>query len=369
MSSSGEGGKGPRIWGGVPLRNPHFTGRDDLLGQLERRLSEAAAQLPAVLHGMGGIGKSQTVVEYIHRYAHEYDIIWWISAEEAGDIRKGLAALAHRLEIVDGGEEAVLRELEKGDRRWILVFDNAGPPSEVRPFLPAGGGHVVVTSRSAEWEPVSGGHVFPDGTYVICVFDLEKFGAGHRTQENRMAIRRAMHEAVKTAFERVGIPWKASYRRDGGDGILIAVPSVDANKGVFVGELLDTLTDLLDEHNGAHPDEVVKLRLALHVGEIAFDSHGPDGPGIIHANRLSEAAPLKAAHAQSTRPLAVITSAYVHTEVVKQHKKYAPNEYRRVPVRVKETDGYGWVRIPGDRFDDSLWGRLRRAVREFFGKD
>jgi hypothetical protein len=285
--------------------------------------------------------------------------------------------LARCLDVAHGDDEAavpaVLRELSDGTRggRWLLVFDNAGHPGGTRRFLPAGGGHVVVTSRSAEWEYVArttavthalvpteihhtdanrhtDGNRHPDGTYVICVFDLEKFGADNRTQQNRMAIRRGMHTVVETAFTQARIPWQASYRRDTGDGILIAVPATGANKGAFVCELLTALTELLDEHNATHPEEVIRLRLALHVGEIAFDSFGPDGPGFIHVTRLIEAAPLKSALAQSVKPLAVITSAYVHHEVVKQHDEHAPDAYRQVTVQVKETTGYGWIRVPGD---------------------
>ncbi|MGH3621081.1 MAG: SAV_2336 N-terminal domain-related protein, partial [Sciscionella sp.] len=69
----------PQIWGAIPLRNPDFVGRIDLLEQLQTRLTEPGTTvvLPEALHGMGGVGKSQTVVEYIYLHANEYDIIWW----------------------------------------------------------------------------------------------------------------------------------------------------------------------------------------------------------------------------------------------------------------------------------------------------
>ena len=154
----------PQIWGAVPLRNPDFVGREELLEQLRRRLmepGEATAVLPEALHGMGGVGKSQTVVEYIYRHATEYDIVWWIPSEHTTQIRSSFVDLAKRLGIKAGSAEtavpAVLEALRTGmpDRRWILVFDNAEDPAVVRHFLPRGLGHVVVTSRNSEWGTVA----------------------------------------------------------------------------------------------------------------------------------------------------------------------------------------------------------------------
>jgi hypothetical protein len=155
----------PQIWGTVPLRNPDFVGREDLLEQLRRRLSEpgdrATAVLPEALHGMGGVGKSQSVVEYIYRHVSEYDIVWWIPAEHTTQIRSSFVELAKRLGIKSGSAEtavpAVLEMLRSGmpERKWILVFDNAEHPDAVRQFLPTGFGHVVVTSRNAEWAGVA----------------------------------------------------------------------------------------------------------------------------------------------------------------------------------------------------------------------
>jgi tetratricopeptide (TPR) repeat protein len=155
----------PQVWGAVPLRNPDFVGREELLEQLRIRLLEpgdrATAVLPEALHGMGGVGKSQTVVEYIYRHASEYDIVWWIPSEHPTTIRSSFVDLAKRLGIKASSAEtavpAVLETLRSGvqNRRWILVFDNAEHPDVVRTFLPTGLGHVVVTSRNAEWAGVA----------------------------------------------------------------------------------------------------------------------------------------------------------------------------------------------------------------------
>jgi tetratricopeptide (TPR) repeat protein len=143
----------------VPPRNPHFTGRSDLLARLRRDLAEtstgAVVQASAV-HGLGGVGKTQLAIEYAHRYASDYDLVWWLPAEEPVAIGGRLAALARRLGIAEATDQAetiaaLWDELGQRDR-WLLVYDNATDPAELdllRP--PVGGGHLLVTSRDPAW--------------------------------------------------------------------------------------------------------------------------------------------------------------------------------------------------------------------------
>ena len=45
---------------------------------------------------------------------------------------------------------AVLADLHQRGR-WLLVFDNAENPAAIRPWLPGGAGHVLITSRQRAW--------------------------------------------------------------------------------------------------------------------------------------------------------------------------------------------------------------------------
>ena len=163
-SESRSTGDQPAVWGGVPLRNVNFIGRAGLLNTLRDRLSHAspAAVLPEALHGLGGIGKSQIAVEYVYRHAADYDLIWWIPSENPSEIQTALAQLAVRLGLssepsVDTAVPAVKEALRVGEPygRWLLVFDNADRPEDVRPFFPAGNGHILVTSRNSQWTGVA----------------------------------------------------------------------------------------------------------------------------------------------------------------------------------------------------------------------
>jgi hypothetical protein len=72
----------PAVWK-VPPRNPHFTGRDGMLTQLRKRLRAGEGRLAVqALYGLGGVGKTQLALEYAHRFAADYDMVWWIDAEQ-----------------------------------------------------------------------------------------------------------------------------------------------------------------------------------------------------------------------------------------------------------------------------------------------
>ena len=142
----------PRIWGGVPLRNPAFTGREPTLHTMSVRLSGGQRQL--ALTSMGGAGKSQLAIEYVYRHHSEYDVVWWVPSESTASIRVSLGLLGERLGV-GVGVPAVLRALADGvpERRWLLVFDNAPSPRLIAPYVPVATGHVIITSRHAGWEP------------------------------------------------------------------------------------------------------------------------------------------------------------------------------------------------------------------------
>ncbi|MEU5216807.1 FxSxx-COOH system tetratricopeptide repeat protein [Streptomyces sp. NPDC020807] len=149
----------------VPLPNPHFAGREAELSELHRQLgsSTRAAVLPHALHGLGGVGKTQLALKYVQLHRHEYDRVWWIDAEQPAVIRAQLTMLAPELGLVPDPQSdtvaRVLAALASGapHSRWLLVFDNAGQPNEVIPYLPSligdseGAGRILITSRHAGW--------------------------------------------------------------------------------------------------------------------------------------------------------------------------------------------------------------------------
>lgn len=152
----------------APARNPRFTGREDQITQLREQLRShhSAVVLPVALHGLGGVGKTQTALEYVHQYKSAYDLICWIQADPVQFVDTALIELATQLGIPGGataGDSArtVVQALSRGEPsdRWLLVFDNAENVEAIQDLLPQGRGHVLITSRNRAWE--ARGHTIP----------------------------------------------------------------------------------------------------------------------------------------------------------------------------------------------------------------
>jgi hypothetical protein len=142
---------------GVPHRNPFFTGREPLLAKLHQQLQTTGitALAQAAIHGLGGIGKTQTAIEYAHRFGTSYRFVLWVRAEQEAEIGAAYLSIARDLGLVEEKadlETAVqaLKAWLSHEDGWLLVFDNADDPALLRAYLPVTrtGGKVLLTSRA-----------------------------------------------------------------------------------------------------------------------------------------------------------------------------------------------------------------------------
>src|SRR5258706_6707118 len=140
-------------------RNQAFTGRASLLDELREDMAgEDPSRHIQALYGLGGVGKTQTAVEYAHRFADAYRIVYWPRAEETASTWLDYAALARAIGLKlpkDASLETVRHLLRthlenRGD--YLLIFDNAGSPAGIRDFIPNPCRvAVLITSRNPNW--------------------------------------------------------------------------------------------------------------------------------------------------------------------------------------------------------------------------
>jgi hypothetical protein len=155
-----------------------FVGRDEELDRIHQELQYNGSRRTAVVHGLGGMGKTQLALTYAQRHRDEYSAVFWVNSKDVDALKQGYAAAARRIyrehpslvhlktvaegSSLDDAVEAVKRWLsDPQNKRWLVIYDNYDTPKlpghnepgtfDIRPFLPkAHHGAVLITTRSSQ---------------------------------------------------------------------------------------------------------------------------------------------------------------------------------------------------------------------------
>ncbi|MDI2129830.1 hypothetical protein [Yinghuangia seranimata] len=186
--------------------------------------------------------------------------------------------------------------------------------------------------------------------YAIVVADIERFGS--RTVAEQAWLRSAMYELLDEAAAAAGAPPGGEPRRvDRGDGVFWLF-SADTPKVALAGRFVDRLQNGLRAHARAFPTEerAMRLRVAFHAGEVAWDGRGWVGTDLNTVCRLADIAPLRAALAAGVRSgLAVAATDAWYQGVLRQGDPSADAApFRPVAFDAKEISGAtAWIAVPG----------------------
>ncbi|GAA4616777.1 hypothetical protein [Saccharopolyspora hordei] len=181
----------------------------------------------------------------------------------------------------------------------------------------------------------------------IVLVDVARFTDPRRSFQDQVAVHRSLAELLERAFDDAGVEWCSCYVEDRGDGKMILVPP-EVPQSRLVDNLGSRLLAELRRHNAVHSDAAaMQLRVALHAGNVARSSNGTVSPAINFASRLLDAPDAKARLARTGSTLALIASEEFYRDVIKHDHAAEPDEFRQIPVEVKETSAVAWLRLFG----------------------
>lgn len=188
--------------------------------------------------------------------------------------------------------------------------------------------------------------------YALLVVDIERFG--RRSDVDQQWLRDQLRQVLRRVCAESGVPHDELAWQDTGDGGFFLVPA-SLPKRLLVDPFVVRLHAALREHNGrASGDGRLRLRVALHAGEVATDTSldgraGYVGRDLNFACRLVDAAALRerlAAHPQAQLVFAV--SDVIHQAVIRRGDgAIDPSGYTPFRLQAKEVDETAWVHVPG----------------------
>ncbi|AHH99607.1 hypothetical protein GCM10010174_18170 [Kutzneria viridogrisea] len=186
---------------------------------------------------------------------------------------------------------------------------------------------------------------------TIMAVDIE--GSTTRTNPVRARNRQLMYELVEQALHLGGIA--AEHRdefHDLGDGVLVVIhPVPQAPKTVLLNTVIPTLRELLAEHAARHPEQSLRLRAAVHTGDVHYDARGCYGEDVDITFRLLNSQKLKTLLRQSSDPLVLVVSQDVHRSVIRHGYEGIDDSAFEplVSVRIAGQRQRGWVHVPSQR--------------------
>ena len=191
-------------------------------------------------------------------------------------------------------------------------------------------------------------HSYPAAQHrTIMAVDIAGYNNPGRTMVHLREVHEGLWSVLKGTFAETGIPWDVCFVENTGDGAMILLPP-DIAKVDLVAQLPERMHAELRRYNAVHSEGArMQLRLALNAGEVQQASHGSVSKAVSFTFRLLDASEAKTAQKATGAELALIASDTFYQDVVVQDPAAAPADYQRIPVSVKETATFAWLRLLG----------------------
>jgi ATP/maltotriose-dependent transcriptional regulator MalT len=123
----------------------HFVAREHELREIHKSLSGDGSRRTVILHGLGGIGKTQLAITYAKRHKDNYSAIFWLNIKDKDSLKQSFTMVARqllreypsasRLSSVDikGDLDEVIDAVKAWlslpyNTRWLMIYDNYDNP-------------------------------------------------------------------------------------------------------------------------------------------------------------------------------------------------------------------------------------------------
>src|SRR6266542_1140984 len=183
----------------------------------------------------------------------------------------------------------------------------------------------------------------------ILGIDIEGFNRPEWTDPTRARLRARLHRLVDQAIAVAEIALSSTVRTDTGDGLWLLVSS-EVSTARLLHPLVSRLASGLAGDNQQVPAaERLRLRVAVHAGEVLHDPYGHTGASFNHAARLLDAEATRAVLAASpTADVVLVVSDTVYEGVVRHgYEGIDPAGWQPIRLHAKETATRAWVHLPG----------------------
>ncbi len=182
---------------------------------------------------------------------------------------------------------------------------------------------------------------------AIMVIDMA--GSGRWDDCAQLRSREALDVLARAAFREAGIAWGELVVEDRGDGMILLIPP-SVSKVDLLGPLVPALAAGLREYNSVVGAGLrIRLRVAMHAGEVLRGPSGWVGTDMYLACRLVNSAPLYQELVRSPEVDLVVAVSQVMHDAVVRHGYPGIDRTAYSPVRVvaKEVETTAWLHVPG----------------------
>jgi class 3 adenylate cyclase len=213
----------------------------------------------------------------------------------------------------------------------------------------------------------------------IVAVDIER--STGRSDQIKAELRETTYRLVREAMTYAGIEARhCDPFADRGDGVLVLIrPTDEVPKTLLLSRMVPELARLLVDYNLRLPTDAwrqrgIRLRVAVHAGEVHSDGRGYFGEALDVAFRLLDAPRLKACLRQEAAPLIMVVSDEIYRSVVRhQYDRIDSSDYGpMIRVHVAGRRYLGWVHVPVDAFEsltvDSSTGAIVPPATSFFNQ-